>query len=65
VSRTTYLIQDPAGSRIGILSSIRNAWMPGDRLVLHGMIYRVVAVVPFEQPDDAGCVGALTVARTI
>lgn len=60
-----YTVQDERGEPIAPLVSVRSEWRVGDRLVLRGTLYRVVAIVRFDAPDGSGAVGALTVAHTI
>jgi hypothetical protein len=63
MARTTFLIVDRGGARLGILKALREQWTPGEQLVVRGSPYQVAAVVELEQPDPSGATAMLIVGE--
>jgi len=63
MARTTFLIVDHSGARLGVLKALREQWTPGEQLLVRGRSYQVAAVVELEQPDPSGATAMLIVAE--
>jgi hypothetical protein len=63
MARTTFLIVDHSGARLGILKAWRERWLPGEKLVVRGRSYQVAAVVELERPEPSGATAMLVVTE--